>query len=166
MSFGEGDYDKTENAIRALLGTRGAMARPRGVVVPSAQTTPETYIGVARAQGFAGTPPRLGTHRYRPVPAADLRLSAFTLGGTWRIGAQEATALRGATLDARVRAKNVYLVLSGPGTVTVRLDRHAPRRIAVRGQRLYTLAEGGRDANHLLRLSFTPGVSAFAFTFG
>src|SRR5437763_1080798 len=48
-SFGEGDYDKTEHAIRALLGARGRMARPRGVVVPSLEATPETYVGVARA---------------------------------------------------------------------------------------------------------------------
>src|SRR3954452_28615 len=42
-SFGEGDYDKTEHAIRRLLGARGAMAHPREVVVPSTETTPETY---------------------------------------------------------------------------------------------------------------------------
>jgi len=165
-SFGEGDYDKTEHAIRDLLGARGSMARPRDVVVPSLETTPETYVGVARAQGFAGTPPRLGTHRYRPVPAGDLRLSRFTLGGTWNIGAQTATAVRGATLAAHVRAKNVYLVLSGPGTVTVRVDRRAPRRLAVHSQRLYTLASFTHDADHVVRLTFTPGVSAFAFTFG
>ena len=165
-SFGEGDYDKTEHAIRDLLGARGSMARPRGVVVPSLEATPETYVGVARAQGFAGTPPRLGTHRYRPVPAGDLRLSRFTLGGTWTIGAQAATAARGATLAAHVRAKDVYLVLSGPGAVTVRVDRGAPRRLAVHGQRLYTLATFARDADHVVRLTFTPGVSAFAFTFG
>ena len=33
-------------------------------------------------------------------------------------------------------------------------------------QRLYNLADYARDGEHVLRLDFTPGVSAFAFTFG
>ena len=65
-----------------------------------------------------------------------------------------------------MRAKDVYLVLSGPGAVTVRVDRGAPRRLAVHGQRLYTLATFARDADHVVRSTFTPDVSAFAFTFG
>jgi thiol-disulfide isomerase/thioredoxin len=165
-SFGEGDYDTTEHAIRSLLGAAGRMARPRDVVVPSARTTPETYVGAARAQGFEGTQPQPGTRRYRAIAPAGLSLSRFTLGGTWRVTLEDATAVRDATLTARVRAKDVYLVLSGPGTVTVRVDDGRPRRVAVRTQRLYTLASRDRDANHLVRLRFTPGVSAFAFTFG
>src|SRR4051794_38370507 len=163
-SFGEGDYDRTEHAIRELLGARGRMARPRDVVVPSDETTPETYVGAARAQGFAGTPPTPGTRRY--VAAGNLGLSRFTLGGTWRISLEDATAVRAATLTARVRAKDVYLVLGGPGTLTVRVDGGPPRRIAVRTQRLYTLARRDADGDHVLKLSFTPGLSAFAFTFG
>src|SRR3954454_8449163 len=133
-SFGEGDYDKTEEAIRTLLGARGAMAHPREVVVPSTETTPETYVGAARAQGFAGTPPTPGTRRY--VASGKLGLSRFTLGGTWKVSLENATAVRDATLTAHVRAKNVYLVLSGPGTLTVRVDGGPPRRVAVRTQRL------------------------------
>jgi cytochrome c biogenesis protein CcdA/thiol-disulfide isomerase/thioredoxin len=163
-SFGEGDYDKTEEAIRTLLGARGAMARPRDVVVPSDQTTPETYVGAARAQGFAGTPPTPGTRRY--AVSENLGLSRFSLGGTWKVSLEDATAVRDATLTAHVRAKNVYLVLSGPGTLTVRVDGGPPRRVAVRTQRLYTLARRGADGDHVLKLSFTPGLSAFAFTFG
>jgi thiol-disulfide isomerase/thioredoxin len=163
-SFGEGDYDKTEAAIRTLIGARGAMARPRDVVAPSLETTPETYVGAARAEGFSGTPPTPGTRRY--VSAGNLGLSRFTLGGTWKVSLEDATAVRDATLTAHVRAKNAYLVLSGPGTLTVRVDGGAPRHIAVRTQRLYTLAQRGTDGDHVVRLSFTPGLSAFAFTFG
>src|SRR3954454_17058438 len=56
--FGEGDYDKTEAAIRALLAERDGgrvsspRARPRGVTPVGDQATPETYVGTARAQGF------------------------------------------------------------------------------------------------------------------
>ncbi|MGZ8647691.1 MAG: cytochrome c biogenesis protein DipZ, partial [Solirubrobacteraceae bacterium] len=53
--FGEGAYDKTEMAIRALLveaghPNPGAMAAPRGAVHPTRQSTPETYLGLARAE--------------------------------------------------------------------------------------------------------------------
>ena len=55
-AFGEGDYAKTETAIRALLAEEGGRVGGRGhppdVVVPSSQATPETYIGTARAEGW------------------------------------------------------------------------------------------------------------------
>ena len=40
------------------------------------------------------------------------------------------------------------------------------RTIHVAKQRLYTLADFPRAGDHVLRLTFTPGVSGFAFTFG
>ena len=109
------------------------MAHPREVVVPSTETTPETYVGAARAQGFAGTPPAPGTRRY--VASGNLGLSRFTLGGTWKVSLEDATAVRDATLTAHVRAKNVYLVVGGPGTLTVRVDDGPPRSVTVRTQR-------------------------------
>src|SRR3954471_2314147 len=103
--FGEGDYDKTEAAIRALLaeaGRRrlGTRARPRGAITPSGSTTPETYLGTLRRAGFV-----------RGVAAKRLPLSRFELLGGWRVGPEQATARRGALLLAHVRARDVYLVL-------------------------------------------------------
>ena len=58
------------------------MARPRHVITPSAATTPETYVGSERADGFVPkTTP--GRRTYSATPAARLPLSRFTLGGTW-----------------------------------------------------------------------------------
>jgi cytochrome c biogenesis protein CcdA/thiol-disulfide isomerase/thioredoxin len=173
--FGEGDYAGSERAIRALLAERGAAvtaahAQPRATTPVSASTTPETYVGVARAQGFVGTPPTKGTQAYRP-PAGALPLNAFALGGTWSIGDEAATAVNVATLSATVQARFVYLVLSPPpggrrGHVDVALDGHPSRSITVDGQRLYTLVTLPRDGRHRLGLRFTPGTSAYAFTFG
>jgi hypothetical protein len=87
----------------------------------------------------------------------------------------------GATIDATVQAKNVYLVLSSAGgrprAVQVLLDGRpvdAARagadvrggRATARGQRLYALVSLPRDERHRLTLRFAPGVSGFAFTFG
>jgi cytochrome c biogenesis protein CcdA/thiol-disulfide isomerase/thioredoxin len=181
--FGEGDYDKTEMAIRSLLreagdGDPGAMARPRGALHPTAQATPETYLGLARAQRF-DPPPSSGTKSY--VAPADLRTSHFALSGTWREDAESATAVSGAAIDASVVGKDVYLVLSPPsagaGTLAVELDGRpitAARAgddvhggvVRIDRQRLYHLVSAPKAEHHRLTLRASPGVGAYAFTFG
>jgi cytochrome c biogenesis protein CcdA/thiol-disulfide isomerase/thioredoxin len=172
-SFGEGDYDKTEAAIRSLLAEAGAhptaKAAPKGAITPSQQATPETYLGSERAQGIQPAP-QPGTHAYEAIRPADLALNQFTLGGTWDVGAQKATAGPGATLTAHVQAKDVYLVLSppahGPGRVLVRVDGGPERTVVVRTQRLYTLAALARNGEHTIALRLAPGTAGYAFTFG
>ena len=168
VHFGEGDYGQSEAAIRSLLAERdgrlGAIAKPHDPFTISAATTPETYVGSARAEGWVPSAPRDGTHTYA-APAA-LPTSHFALGGTWRVTPEDATAVGNATLTARVHARHVYLVLGGRGTVGVDVAGGRSRTIRVASQRLYTLADFPRVGEHVLRLSFTPGVSAFAFTFG
>ena len=183
-AFGEGDYTKTEDAIRALLAEAGhtglgAMARPSGVIVPSLQATPETYLGAARGQGWLPGAPTPGLHHYTGSP--QLPLNAFAYSGTWQIADQPATAVANSTIDADVQARNVYLVLSSAGgrprPVRVELaGRPIPAGLAgadvhngvvtVTGQRLYSLVSAPTDSRHLLRLSFAPGVAGYAFTFG
>ena len=118
--FGEGDYDKTEAAIRALLveaGAKpGASPRPIATYDPSAEATPETYLGAERAERFLPGIQQLGTATYTPYDG-QLPESHFTFGGRWKIEAESATAGPGATLRGNVTGKDVYLVLSGPGTV-------------------------------------------------
>ena len=67
---------------------------------------------------------------------------------------------------AHVRARHVYLVLGGTGDVGVDVAGGPARTIHVTKQRLYTLADFPRAGEHVLRLTFAPGVSGFAFTFG
>jgi cytochrome c biogenesis protein CcdA/thiol-disulfide isomerase/thioredoxin len=183
-TFGEGDYDKTETAIRALLAEKGSQiggkSHPTDVVVPSEQATPETYLGTARADGWIDEP-RNGTHDYGVAPTGSLSLNDFAFSGTWNISSQPATAIANAGVDVEFQAKNVYLVLSSAGgsprPVQVLLDgKPISARAAgadvhdgvvtVRGQRLYTLVSLPRDERHQLSLRFAPGVSGYAFTFG
>jgi cytochrome c biogenesis protein CcdA/thiol-disulfide isomerase/thioredoxin len=160
VHFGEGEYTQSEDAIRSLLAERdgrlGAMAKPHDPYTISAQATPETYLGSARAQRWAP----------RGTPAASLPLSHFALGGDWRVTPEDATAVRGATLAAHVLARHVYLVLGGRGNVEVEVDGRHTKTVRVTRQRLYTLADFPRAGEHALRLAFAPGISGFAFTFG
>ena len=117
-AIGEGDYAKTETAIRALLAESGAQvggkSHPTDVVVPSEEATPETYLGTNRAQGWINGP-KSGTHDYGPPPTGELALNDFAYSGTWKIAGQPAEAVSEAGIDLEFEAKHVYLVLSSPG---------------------------------------------------
>jgi cytochrome c biogenesis protein CcdA/thiol-disulfide isomerase/thioredoxin len=181
--FGEGDYDRTEAAIRTLLREAGhpnpgAMAAPRGVVHPTFEATPETYLGRARAERF-DPPPQAGTRTY--AQPGKLKTSHFALSGTWTVDDVAATAGSGAAIHASIVGKDAYLVLSPPhggaGRVTVELDgRPIPAdragadvhggAVQVDRQRLYHLVSAPKGEHHQLTLRVGRGVSAYAFTFG
>ncbi len=183
-AFGEGDYDKTETAIRALLAEAGHQLGGRGhatgVIVPSHQATPETYLGTERAEGWMHQP-QSGTHDYGGPYTGELALNEFALGGTWNISGQPAVAVRNASIDVAFQAKNVYLVLSSPHesprSVQVLLDGHPISAsdagadvhngvVTVRRQRLYSLVSLPSDRRGHLSLRLAPGVTGYAFTFG
>jgi cytochrome c biogenesis protein CcdA/thiol-disulfide isomerase/thioredoxin len=172
--IGEGEYDTTESAIRSLLaeagdGSLGDMAKPEGAITPSREATPETYIGTERSEGFTERP-KPGTSAYTATAPDALKLSRFSLGGIWTIGPQAARAGVGATLTARVQAKNVYLVLSPPrggvGRVQVTVDGRLTKTLIVDRQRLYTLAQFPENGEHVIGVRPEPGVAGYAFTFG
>jgi cytochrome c biogenesis protein CcdA/thiol-disulfide isomerase/thioredoxin len=182
--FGEGGYDKTEDAIRGLLGEAGrrpgsGRARAHGEGVTGA-ATPESYLGSARAERFVNGPIASGVQDFEP-PASGVPLNGLAYGGTWEIAADGATATRAARLELHFAAQRVFLVLGSrggtPRQARVLLDgRSLPDRLAggdvragrvvVRGQRLYRLVDLGKPGEHTLTLDFAPGVSGYAFTFG
>jgi cytochrome c biogenesis protein CcdA/thiol-disulfide isomerase/thioredoxin len=183
-TFGEGDYDKTETAIRALLAEAGhqvgGKSHPTNVVTPSEIATPETYMGTARGEGWIDGP-KTGTHDYGPPPSGELALNDFAYSGTWKIGTQPAEAISNAGVDLEFKAKDVYLVLSSPGErplpVQVLLDGHPiPASqagsdvhdgvVTVRRERLYSLVSLSGDQQHRLSLRFADGVTGYDFTFG
>ena len=103
----------SRGGLLAEAGDRVAgRSRPRGLIVPSEQATPETYLGSVRARGWLAQP-RAGRRDYGPPPRA-LGLNEFAYSGTWQIEAQPATAVSGAGIDAEFQAKDVYLVMSSP----------------------------------------------------
>ena len=113
-------------------------------------------------------PPVVGTRTYRD--RGRLPLNAFALGGRWKVTGESATAVRDATVSARVRARRVYLVLRSADerrrTVRVRVDGSALRTLTVRGDDIYTAVDLPEAGDHDLELDFAPGVSGYAFTFG
>jgi hypothetical protein len=163
--FGEGEYGQTEEAIRTLVGDGAPAASALAENSPQGLVTPESYLGskrLARNGGEAVTP---GAERAYRLPAKLLD-NELAFGGRWKVEGERAIAGRGASLRLDYRARNVYLVLTGTGTVNVLVDGKPERTVPVDGDRLYTLVEREQIDDHLLELRFTPGVAGYAFTFG
>jgi cytochrome c biogenesis protein CcdA/thiol-disulfide isomerase/thioredoxin len=165
-SFGEGDYDKTEADIRALLGTGGRTAAVPNLT-PTEVQTPETYLGPERfdASRYVGTKPVPG----RPVDyrlAASIPQNDISYGGIWTLSGQTATAGLGARLALHYHAKDVYMVLAGHGRVAVERDGRQLPPIDVDGAKLYTVVSSNATTDAVLRFSVPPGIRAYSFTFG
>jgi cytochrome c biogenesis protein CcdA/thiol-disulfide isomerase/thioredoxin len=165
-SFGEGDYEKTEAAIRELLGIGGRMTDVANLT-PTELLTPETYLGPERLDRtrYVGTKP-LPNRPARYGLAASIPQNDISYGGTWTLSGQTATAGRGARLALHYHAKDVYMVLSGRGRIAVRRDGKPLPPIEVDGARLYTVLSSNTTDDAVLRFSVAPGIRAYSFTFG
>jgi thiol-disulfide isomerase/thioredoxin len=182
--FGEGDNDRTEQAIRSLLHEAGHPelgpgARATAQAPSAGRITPETYLGAARARGWVNGAIRPGNQSFG-APPGQLGADQFAYAGNWGITDEDATSGTGGEIDLEFNARRVFLVLGSPDTarsVQVLLDgRPIPARLAgadvrrgratIRAQRLYRLVDLPAVAQHRLSLIFDPGVSGYAFTFG
>jgi cytochrome c biogenesis protein CcdA/thiol-disulfide isomerase/thioredoxin len=164
---GEGQYDETERSIRTLLGEpAGAQLASVKDRTPQHLTTPESYLGWERLDRYVGSPLSANVPvRYRfprEIPLNDLAYS-----GVWTVDRQRIVAGPDARLRLHFLAQDVYLVLSGHGRLQVIVGGRPVKTIRVNGlSRLYTLLHYRGLAEGALELRFTPGIAAYAFTFG
>jgi hypothetical protein len=194
--FGEEDYERSERVIQQLLTDAGATGVDGGLVsvdaggvyAPADWDTlgsPETYVGYARAAGFAspGGLVRDRSHFYEGPTKLDL--NNWSLSGDWTVGAQP-TVLNepGGRITHRFHARDVNLVMGardGEGSVTfqVRVDGQPPGDAAgldvdengngaVAEERLYQLVrQPGSDSDRTFEITFQDsGAQAYVFTFG
>jgi cytochrome c biogenesis protein CcdA/thiol-disulfide isomerase/thioredoxin len=193
--FGEGEYQQSEDVIRQLLTEAGQKNLPGGYVQPGAEgaeaagsgdamRSPETYVGYARAENFAGGQVAHDDAWTYHAPKT-LMTNQWALDGRWTVR-DESARLDSANggIVYRFRGRDLHLVL-GPGhdgkpvrfRVTIDgktpgadhgMDTDADGNGTVSSQRLYQLV---RQANGTGERSFEitfldPGVQAYAFTFG
>ena len=120
--FGEGGYGTMESNIRMLLTANGS---PTFRPAPTSRTrrrptsiTPESYVGYERLNNAVGTsvvPDKAIVYH----PPSIIPSNSLAFGGTWTVHSEEATAGTNATLGLQFTADDVYLVMSGEGTVGV-----------------------------------------------
>jgi cytochrome c biogenesis protein CcdA/thiol-disulfide isomerase/thioredoxin len=171
VQFGEGDYDGTEQAIRSLLAEAGASSLPQRMTGVADATpkelalTPESYLGTARLARYVGSP-------IKPNVAADYTFAKtipqddLSYAGVWNVGAQRIIAGMGAQLRLHYQARYVYVVLGGRGTAQTLIDGKPSKTLDVSADKLYTAVSQTSATNGLLELRMSPGVNAYAFTFG
>ena len=163
--FGEGEYAKTEDAIRTLLGADAPAPSGLADESPHGLVTPESYLGYERLERNGGEPVVEDKAHAYTFPRG-LAENELAYGGIWTVEGERAVAGLSAGLRLQYRARDVYLVLTGKGTVDVLVDGKPERTVRVTEDRLYALVDRAKLGEHLLELHFTPGVAAYAFTFG
>lgn len=183
--FGEGDYEKTEQAIQQLLQESGkkvdAKITKADESTYSNQMSPETYFGSDRMLYYVtqGKVPN-GSQNFKLQQT--LPNNRFSFGGQWNITDQYAETESISTIAYKFNAKSVFMVLkkgtSVDGTIRVLIDgKLIDKNIAgtdvkngivtVDEDRLYELVNLDKMETHLLELQFMkPGIQVYTFTFG
>lgn len=161
--FGEGEYERTEEAIRKLLAEAGNKVSDSKTKIedatPKGARTPETYLGALRR-----------------VPNSYMQLS-----DNWKTTDEYVESAAGSTIDLQFNADRVFLVITSdsPGNIDVLLNGFPVETrysgadvnngiVQTNSARLYELINlRGQSKGGKLQLNFqTPGIRVFAFTFG
>jgi cytochrome c biogenesis protein CcdA/thiol-disulfide isomerase/thioredoxin len=170
VSLGEGGYSADETLIRQLLTAAHPGAElPEPTEVPDRtptdpEQTPETYLGGQRADASASGPLRPGTHAFG-YPAA-LPRNTFGLTGTWAVGSESLTAKVRAGIELDFTANDVYLDVGGTGKVTATLDGRTQTFQVSGAPDIYPVVSGHDGRRGVLKLSLSPGLSVYSFTYG
>jgi thiol-disulfide isomerase/thioredoxin len=192
---GEGNYEKTEAAIQALLAEAGRHDATRAMVSPvgsAEQAAPdlahlrsgETYVGYEQASNFAS----LGGLKHDAAfdyVLGEPPVNSWSLAGNWTVGAERATLNGiGGRIVYRFNARDVHLVLAPradgkPVRFQVTIDGKPPGADhgadtdaqgngTVTEARLYQLVrQAGKVMERRFEIRFLDaGAGAFAFTFG
>ncbi len=169
VHFGEGNYAQTERDIRLLLAAGNAGGLPQAGRdtdrTPLELRTQESYLGYARIGNYTGSPlrtDRVASYRF----PASLTQDSYAYAGKWKVEGERIVAGADARLRLHFQARTVHLVLTGRGFVAVKVNGTTEPTVRVDGARLYTLLTQKTAADGMLELSFTPGLAAYAFTFG
>jgi cytochrome c biogenesis protein CcdA/thiol-disulfide isomerase/thioredoxin len=193
--FGEGDYAGSEDTIRRLLTDAGYQNLPGGYVQPGAtgaeaagsgdaNRSPETYVGYARSENFAGGQIAHDDSWNYHAPDA-LQVNQWAFNGSWTVGKQSASLDKpNGAIVYRFRGRDLHLVLGPsedgkPARFRVTIDGKAPGddhgsdidadgNGTVTSQRLYQLVRQAHGTgDRVFEITFLdPGVHAYAFTFG
>jgi hypothetical protein len=168
-SAGEGQYPATESLIRHLLTAADpGRVLPAATQVPdttpSGQQSPETYLGASRASYYEGTPLTAGGHSF--AYPAQIDLGYYALAGSWTVADESITAKENASIALNFLAKDVYLDVSGSGTLAVTVDRATTTHRVSGAPNIYTVLHRSTSKTGILQVTLSPGLSAYSFTFG
>ncbi len=193
--FGEGAYEQSEMIIQELLGDAGkATGRQlvsvdgRGVEAPAdwgSLKSPENYLGYERTENFASPGGVVPDKRRVYAAPARLRLNQWALSGDWTVEKQPAVLNEAnGRIACRFHARDLHLVMAPkvrgmsvqfrvlidgkPPGAAHGIDVDARGNGTLAEPRLYQLIRQPKPiTDRQFEIEFvSPGVEAFAFTFG
>jgi cytochrome c biogenesis protein CcdA/thiol-disulfide isomerase/thioredoxin len=170
VTIGEGNYTGMENLIRTLL-----TSAHKGVSLPSetnvkdttptnSEQTPETYLDAQRATNYTGGALPSGTKTFSDT--GTLADDTFGLTGTWDVGTESVTAQSDSAIRLNFLADDVYLDVGGTGTITATVDGKTTSYPVSGAPNIYTLVNVPTEERSSLKVTLSPGLSAYSFTFG
>ena len=170
--FGEGEYDRTESNIQRLLGISGQTGKSEQVPVGFGQT-PETYLGLARAERFRGQEPlTLNQIKNYHSSSTGLPQHYWGLEGNWKVLPEQIVAEQpDASLSMHFSAKKVFLVLGSSNKTSIPIQVYLNGKTygkpwIVSTHRLYTLLSLPSVQQGIVTLkALKPGLQAYAYTF-
>jgi thiol-disulfide isomerase/thioredoxin len=190
MSYGEGDYNQTELAIRALLQQAGYPVPSTTTNVPlgvnfSGIRSPEIYLGYATTRQALG-----GGEQFEPnktigyYPFNITNINQAYLWAVWYDAPDSVVAVNQSRIYLIYNASKVNVVASGNGnqtTISVKLDGK-PLNLSYLGSddvlvngnaiatigpsRLYNIVSAPSYGAHVLEIDANLGFRIYTFTFG
>jgi thiol-disulfide isomerase/thioredoxin len=165
--FGEGEYDKTEDSIRQLLGMNTPVAADDGADL-SGIRSPEMYFGTSRLQNLIDEQKASPDPKDYSYPKA-FEANMFALSGQWQFSPEKITLTKsGGGMRLAFSANKVNIVAGSNQKQTLRvfIDGKEITPVIVEESKLYPLFEG-KSGQHTLELQIPEaGFEAFTFTFG
>ncbi len=183
--IGEGAYEETEKVIVDLLNERNRVlgesaismdkSEPVGVTLVdfAKERTPEIYLGSARVEYLANLPSKdcIGVACDFVAPSK-LAPNTFALVGKWQINEEHALMIsKTGSIVIAFTGQKVNLVAGSstdsPIKTNIYLDGEHKGTVSFDSYDLYNLMDLSLHGSHILEISPTsPGLQAFAFTFG
>ena len=166
--FGEGNYERTENAIRKLLGINegvGKVDRHREGSVQS----PEMYFKLSRLKYLASEQSATAQPKQYRFPDK-LALNSFALQGEWQFGNDHAELTKGpGKIRLHFSSGKLFMVAAADKLVKLKIsvDGKLQPVVAVQMSRLYTLFDSNDYREHMIEIEIpSKDFKAFTFTFG
>lgn len=135
--------------------------------------TPELYLGYGRSQYLASVPSDDCTDKPCDfVKSESVAINTYAFDGKWNIGLEASTLVEGeGEIIIRFSANKVNLVagtMDGDVKAEILLDGKVYKTVNFSTHDLYNVVDlGGDYGEHELIIRFlSPGIQAFAFTFG
>ncbi len=167
--FGEGEYDRTEDAIRQLLGIAVLMAPNNGQNL-SQVNSPEMYFGTDRLEYLTPEQYPSAAGQAYGLPK-NLSLNNFAMEGNWQFKNDHAVLMApSGKIQLRFSSGKLYMVAdsqNSPITLKITVDGQSQPDVVVSSSELYTLFDSQNYAEHNAVIEIPDaGFEAFTFTFG